>query len=341
MEIMKSKGRLALMAVGAILIGAIIYVLAIRQRGSGELTLYGSIDIREVTIGFRVAGRLDALDVDEGDAVHAGQELARLDATPLQLELNEARANAAAIGRRMALLQSGYRTEDIAQARAAVAERRAELTNADKTFVRQEQLRGTGAVAQRLYDDALAARDEARARLDSAEKFLAEQESGYRRQEIAEAEANHERAVAAAAQSEQRLADSVLNAPADGVVLTRAVESGAILAAGTPVFTISLRSPVWARAYVSEPDLGRVAPGREVLLFTDSRPQHPYHGRIGFVSPNAEFTPKNVETADLRTALVYRARVIVSDPDEGLRQGMPVTVRVPAGSAAGAAAATP
>jgi len=282
-----------------------------------------------------------ALDVDEGDAIRAGQELARLDTTPLQLELNEARANAAAIGRRMELLRSGYRAEDIAQAQAAVAERRAELTNADQTLARQEQLRGTGAVAQRAYDDALAARDEAKARLDSAEKFLSEQQSGYRRQEVAEAEANHERAVAAAAQSEQRLADAVLNAPADGTILTRAVESGAILAAGTPVFTISLRAPVWARAYVSEPDLGRVAPGREVLLYTDSRPQQPYHGRVGFVSPNAEFTPKNVETPDLRTALVYRARVIVTDPDAGLRQGMPVTVRVPAGNAAGAAAATP
>jgi HlyD family secretion protein len=310
----------------AILVGA--YVALTHTRRSNALTLYGNVDIREVTVGFRVAGRLASLDVDEGDAVHAGQELARLDLTPLQLELNEARANAAAIGRRMALLQSGYRAEDVAQARAAVEERRAILKNAEDTLARQERLRGTGAVAEHVYDDALAARDEARARLESAAQALTEQRSGYRHQEIAEAEANHTRAVAAAAESEQRLEDAVLTAPADGIVLTRAVEPGAILSVGTPVFTISLRTPVWARVYVSEPDLGRVAPGRAVLLYTDSRPDHAYHGQIGFVSPDAEFTPKNVETPELRTALVYRLRVVVTDADDALRQGMPVTVRV-------------
>lgn len=326
---LKFSKRGALLAVAGVLVAAaVLYAYSAQRRDGAELTLYGDIDIREVTIGFRVAGRIAGLNVDEGDVVHAGQELARLDATPLQLEVNEARANAAAIGRRMALLQSGYRPEEVAQARANLAERRAAFNNAEKTLAREFALRGTGAIAERSYDDALAARDESRARLDAAEKLFAEQQSGYRRQEVAEAEANHARAVAIAAQSEQRLADAVLTAPADAIVLTRAVESGAILAAGTPVFTLSLRAPVWARAYVGEPDLGRVAPGTEVLLYTDSRPDKAYHGRIGFVAPNAEFTPKNVETADLRTALVYRLRIVVSDPDAGLRQGMPVTVRL-------------
>lgn len=295
---------------------------------------YGNIDIREVTVGFRVAGRVATLGVDEGDAVRAGQELGRLDATPLELELNEARASAAALGRRLALLQAGFRPEDVAQGRATVAERRAALRNAEVAFNRQEALRGTGAVAQRAYDEALAARDEARARLAAAEANLAQLERGYRVQEIAEGEANHKRATAVAAQAEQRLGDAVLLAPADGVVVTRAVEPGTILAAGTPVLTLSLRTPVWARIYVAEPDLGRVVPGNDVLIYTDTRPDHAYHGRIGFVSPTAEFTPKNVETPDLRTALVYRARIVVTDPDPELRQGMPVTVRLAAPQAA-------
>jgi len=323
-----SKRRLL---IGAALLAAVAiaawYALSTGRR-TGELALYGNVDIREVTLGFRVAGRLAQLSVDEGDAVREGQELARLDLTPLQLEVNEAQANAAAIGRRLALLQSGYRPEDKAQALAAVEERRAILKNAEDLLGRQERLRGTGAVAARVYDDALAARDAARARLQASEQALAEQRSGYRTQEVAEAQANHARALAAAAQSAQHLADAVLAAPADGIVLTRALEPGAILAAGTPVLTLSLRAPVWARVYVSEPDLGRVAPGRAVLLYTDSHPDHPYHGRIGFVSPDAEFTPKNVETPELRTALVYRARVIVTDADDALRQGMPVTVRL-------------
>jgi len=333
MNIPTPTRRVALIALALVAIAVLAALIVYRSRGSGELTLYGNVDIREVTLGFRVAGRLAKLAVDEGDSVRGGQELARLDAT-----LNEARANAAAIGARLTLLRSGYRAEDVEQARAAVAERRAALTNAEQTLGRQEQLRGTGAVAQRLYDDALAARDQARARLKAAEESLAEFERGYRRQEIAEGEANHARAQAAAAQAEQHLADTVLLAPADGVVLTRAVEPGAILAAGTPVFTLSLLAPVWARIYVSEPDLGRVTPGRAVLLYTDARPGRPYHGRVGFVSPTAEFTPKNVETPDLRTALVYRARVVVLDPDASLRQGMPVTVHLaPAESMASSA----
>jgi len=326
------KRRLALIAVGALAVAGLAFYLWSRSKGPGDLILYGNVDIREVTLGFRVAGRLAALGVDEGDAVHSGQELARLDVVPIELERNEAHANASAIGARLALLKSGYRAEDTEQARAAVVERRAALTNAEQTLARQEQLRGTGAVAQRVYDDAVGARDQARARLRAAEQSLAEFQTGYRKQEIAEAEANHGRALATAAQADQRLSDAVLHAPADGVVLTRAVEPGAILAAGTPVFTLSLRAPVWARVYVAEPDLGRVAPGREVLLYTDARPNQAYHGKVGFVSPTAEFTPKNVETPDLRTALVYRARVVVADPDPALRQGMPVTVRLAADS---------
>lgn len=330
MDTSNRKRRIALIAAGVVLVGAAAYVTVFRSRTPPELVLYGNVDIREVTIGFRVAGRLATLAVDEGAAVKAGQEVARLDAVPLSLELNEARANAASVGARLALLKSGYRTEDVEQARANVAERRAALTNADQALARQEQLKGTGAVAERIYGDVVSVRDQARARLTAGEQALAGLERGYRRQEVAEVEANYARATAAVAQSEQRLADAVLNAPADGVVLTRAVEPGAILPAGSPVFTISLLAPVWARVYVDEPNLGRVAPGTPVLIHTDGRPAQPYHGQVGFVSPTAEFTPKNVETPDLRTALVYRARVVVSDADRNLLQGMPVTVRVAA-----------
>ncbi len=322
--------RSLLLEVPLLIVAVAAYVLWRGRATDGAPVYYGNVDIREVTLGFRVAGRVATLAVDEGDAVQAGQELGRLDVTPLELELNEARANAGAIGRRLALLQAGFRPEEIAQSRATVAERRAALVNADQVLKRQEALRDTGAVAQRVYDEALAARDEAQARLAAAQASLAQFERGYRAQEVAEGEANHKRAIAVAAQAEQRLGDAVLLAPADGIVLTRAVEPGTILAAGTPVFTVSLRAPVWARIYVGEPDLGRVAPGDEVLLYTDSRPDRPYHGRIGYVSPTAEFTPKNVETPDLRTALVYRARVVVTDPDPQLRQGMPVTVRTSA-----------
>jgi len=322
------KRRIALTIVAVACVAGIGYAAFVRGAHDGDLRLYGNVDIRDVTLGLRVAGKVASVEVDEGDAVRAGQVMARLDPVPLQLEEREARASAAALAARVALLKSGYRAEDVEQARAAVAERRAALANADQQLVRQQQLKDTGAVAPRIYEDTVAARDQAHARLASAEAALEELQRGYRSQEIAEAEANEQKALALAAQARQRLDDAVLLAPADGTVLTRAVEPGAILAAGTPAFTLSLRSPVWARVYVAEADLGRVPPGRAVLLYTDSRPTQPYHGRVGFVSPTAEFTPKNVETTDLRTGLVYRARVIVTDADPALRQGMPVTVRL-------------
>ena len=327
MESSKVKPRLILIAAAGVLVALGAFFL-IHGKGSKELTLYGNIDIREVTIGFRVPGRVATLGVDEGDTVRAGQEIARLDTAPLTLEFTEAKASAGSAAARADLLRAGARPQEIEQARANVAERQAALSNAEATLARQVELKGTGAVAAHVYEDALAARDQARARLQAATQLLSQSQSGSRREEIAEADANRARAAAAAAQSEQRLSDAVLRAPADGIVLTRAVEPGAILAAGTPVYTLSLQRPVWARIYVSEPDLGRTPPGREMLVYTDGRPDKPYHGRIGFVSPTAEFTPKNVETPELRTALVYRARVIVADPDADLRQGMPVTVRL-------------
>jgi HlyD family secretion protein len=120
-----------------------------------------------------------------------------------------------------------------------------------------------------------------------------------------------------------------LVAPGVGTILTRAQERGAILQAGTTVFTLTLASPVWVRTYVNERDLGLVRPGMAAQVATDTAPQQPYAGHIGFISPTAEFTPKTVETRELRTDLVYRLRVVVDNPDGGLRQGMPVTVGLP------------
>ncbi|MDU7297644.1 MAG: HlyD family secretion protein [Klebsiella pneumoniae] len=165
---------------------------------------------------------------------------------------------------------------------------------------------------------AAAAVKQAQAAYDYAQNFY--------QQEIAQAKASLEQAQAALAQAKLDLHDTVLTAPSDGTLMTRAVEPGTMLNAGGTVLTLSLTHPVWVRAYVDEKNLGQAQPGQEVLLYTDSRPDKPYHGKIGFVSPSAEFTPKTVETPDLRTDLVYRLRIVVTDADGALRQGMPVTI---------------
>jgi len=264
--------------------------------------------------------------VDEGDAVRPGQLLAQIDPAPTEREIAEAEASVGSLAARLALMRSGYRKEDIAQAAAQVEERRATLINAEETLARENRLAGSGASTRERLEQAQAARDEAVARLGASEQAYAESKSGFRREEIAEAAANYERAKASLAQARLRLDDTKLLAPSAGVVLTRAVEPGAMVSTSSTVFALSLVQPVWVRAYVKETDLAAVKPGTAVRVHADSLPQQSFAGQVGFVSPTAEFTPKNVESPDLRTDLVYRLRIVVGDPDGVLRQGMPVTV---------------
>ena len=119
-----------------------------------------------------------------------------------------------------------------------------------------------------------------------------------------------------------------LLAPSDGIIESRILEKGAIVAPGSPVFVLSIQENPWVRAYIPESSLGKIHPGMPVEVQTDTRPDHPYRGRVGFISPVAEFTPKSIHTEELRTNLVYRFRVVLDEPDSELRQGMPVTVKL-------------
>lgn len=292
------------------------------------MTLYGNVDIREVTLGFRVPGKLASLRYDEGDKIKAGDIIASLDAEPYSNQVASAQAQVESLRARLQLRQTGNRPEEVAQARSLVHEREATATNAQRLFNRADELLSAKAVSTQDRDNAAASYEEAAARLKSAGDNLKLLEAGFRVEDIAQARADLAQAEAALTTVNLQLKDTVLTAPSDGIILTRAQEAGAILQAGSPVFTISLVNPVWVRAYVHEPDLGRIHPGMKVEVRTDSRHDKPYIGQIGFISERAEFTPKTVETTELRTALVYRLRIVVSDPDEGLRQGMPVTVTV-------------
>lgn len=298
------------------------------QAEAREPVLYGNVDIREVNLGFRVGGRVAEVLRDEGDAVKPGEVVARLDDEPYRREADEARGQVAALQARLELLEAGNRPQEIAQARALVREREVTAENAERLFKREDDLLRSKAVSIQDRDDAEAAYREAEARLNSSREQLNLLEAGFRKEEIAQAKADLLRAEAALASAELRVQDTVLKSPSEGVVLTRAEEPGAILQSGTTILTVCLTRPVWVRAYINEPELGRIHPGMKVQVFSDSYPNHAYSGQIGYISPRAEFTPKNVETPELRTSLVYRLRVVVENPDEGLRQGMPVTVKL-------------
>lgn len=297
-----------------------------QSKQAGTLTLYGNVDIRTVNLSFRVGGRLATLDVDEGDAVKAGQRLGEIDRAPYENALRQSQANVLAAQAKYDLATAGYRDEEIAQAAAAVNQARAAYDYAQNFYQRQQGLWKTRVISANDLENARSARDQAQATLKSAQDKLSQFRAGNRPQEIEQARASLEQAQAALAQAQLDLHDTTLLSPSAGTILTRAVEPGTMLNAGSTVFTLSLTRPVWVRAYIDERNLQQAKPGQQVLLYSDGRPDKPYHGKIGFVSPTAEFTPKTVETPDLRTDLVYRLRIIVTDADDDLRQGMPVTV---------------
>ena len=327
---MNNKRRSVFILLIVILIGVAVggyYYYQSKQ--DKTLTLYGNVDVRTVNLGFRVGGRLASLNVDEGARVTAGDKLGKLDDASYINALNKAKGIRDSAKAQLALKEAGYRTQEIAQAEAEVAQKQAAWQYADNFYKRQQGLAAQRVISANDLDNAKNSRNQTLAALKAAQDKLNQYQSGFRQEEIAAARGEWLQAEAAVAQAELDLQDTTLTAPSDGTILTRAIEPGTIVGAGNTVFSVTLIHPVWVRAYVSEPNLGVAVPGSDVLLYTDSRPDSPYQGKIGFVSPTAEFTPKSVQTPDLRTDLVYRLRIIVSDPDDALRQGMPVTVRFP------------
>jgi HlyD family secretion protein len=306
------------------------YVLDREVEVETHFALQGNIDVRQVNLSFKVDGRIETLAVDEGDTVKAGQVVATLDKRYFEDELRVATAfrdNLAAI---LAKLEHGSRPEEIGQARAQTASKEAMLAQAKADYARYKELEKTpGASSKQEFDRYAAqlgiAEADARAAFESQRLI----EIGPRKEDIDAARALLAQQKASIIQTERKLADCNLIAPSDGFILTRSREIGAIVQNGETVFTLTLASPVWVRTYVNERDLGNLTPGMAAAVNTDTAPDRPYSGHIGFISPTAEFTPKTVETREIRTTLVYRLRVVVDNPDGGLRQGMPVTVRLP------------
>ncbi|MCX7546102.1 secretion protein HlyD [Marinicella gelatinilytica] len=322
------KGRILLvLIIIAVTAVSVWWFLLREQNDDSTLRLYGNVDIREVELAFRQPGRLTEMLFDEGDQVNAGEIMAQLDAGPYRDKLAAAKAELQAAQAELDKLHSGNRPQEVLQAEATVAQTQANYHEAERNYQRQSALLESGATSQRAVDAALAMRNQSAANLASAKAALSLVEAGFRDEDIAAGEARVAVAQAAVAQAETALADTDLVAPSDATVLARVREPGSMVASNSTVYSLSLRDPVYVRAYVSEPNLGHIAPGTQVRVFTDSSDQA-YQGQIGFISPRAEFTPKSVETTDLRTDLVYRLRITVTDANQDLRQGMPVTVEV-------------
>jgi membrane fusion protein PltH len=328
------KIRIALAIVLLLVIGAAIcavYWYHGRSAAPQEFLLYGNLDLRQVDLPFNGTERIAEVAVQEGDRVAKGQVLARLDTRRLDPQV--AQAEAQVEGQRALLdkLRHGNRPEEIAEARSALESAQTDAGNARRTYDRLAALAGASngrATSQQDVDNARAAAEVADARLASNRKALELSLAGARREDIAQADAQLHGAEAQLALLRQQLADAALVAPVDAVIRSRLMEPGEMASPQKSVFTLAVVDPKWVRAYVGEPDLGRIRPGEAAKIAVDAFAGRSFDGWIGFISPVAEFTPKDVQTEELRTSLVYEVRVFVKDPGDELRLGMPATVHL-------------
>ena len=299
------------------------------EKAQPYLTLYGNVDIRQVSLAFNVSGRIARVLAREGDRVQRGQILAELDTEQLRHAVAEAEARVAAQNQVVARLEAGSRPEEIRQARAQVEAARADAVNAEQNYRRLQSLAKQNFISQQQADNAKYALDAARARQNAVEETLRLLLAGSRREDIAAAKATLAAQEAALALVRRNLEDGSLKAPQDAVVENRILEAGDMASPQQPVYTLALVKPIWVRTYVGESDLGKLRQGNVAYVMTDSHPGKRYRGWIGFISPTAEFTPKAVQTEEVRTSLVYQMRVFVCDAQGELRLGMPATVHVP------------
>jgi HlyD family secretion protein len=312
----------------AVIFGIRWFLQAKGNQSASELKIYGNIDIRKADLAFNEQERIAQVLVEEGDRVTEGQVLARQQTNRLEAQIREIQAKIAAQQEVVKRFEAGTRPQEIEQARAEVAAARARVKNTMKSYERIRQTSGAGATSQQALDNSRAQLDVDQAQLMVKEKALNLALEGPRKEDIAAAKNNLETLKASLSLLKIRLADMTLTSPSAGVIQNRILEPGEMASPNRPVVTMALTDPKWVRAYVPEPDLGRINLGMKAEILSDSFPNQKFEGWIGFISPVAEFTPKTVETEDLRTKLVYEVRVYVHDSKDLLRLGMPVTVIV-------------
>lgn len=333
----KIKGNKKLVIILAIilaLLGFGFYMVrekSAERLAASELTLKGNVDLREVSLAFRNSDRISEMFVEEGDRVTKGQVLAKLETEDQLHQIAVTKANIGAQQAQVDKLHNGTRAEDLAQAQA-----RLDAAKAERDFLAADYQRKLDAynaskgksVSRQVLEDARTKLKVAEARMNQAREANNLAIAGPRSEDVAAGEAQLESLKSTLARQEYNLSQSELIAPSDGVVRSRLLEVGDMASPQKPVYRISLNSKKWVRVYVPEKDLGKIHEGSRAEVYIDSDPENGIEGQVGYISSTAEFTPKNVETSELRTALLYEVRVYVTDPDNKLRMGMPATVKV-------------
>lgn len=326
---MKPPTRL-LIPVVVVVVAVGAHALLSRQRANpGALVASGTVEATEARLGFQTAGRIEAVRVREGDAVGAGDELARLERRETEARREEAGAHVQAARAALAELESGYRSEEIAQAQAAHAAATQRCQDAERDAERTRRLHEGGAVSQEMLDKALLAVDVARSQSEQAAQQLQLLRRGPRQEKIAAQRAQLQQAEASLRVIDAVLDHMVVRAPFAGVVTVRHHEPAEVVPAGTAILTLMDRGDRWVRIYIPERRIAAVRLGQPARIRCDTYPDRDYRGEVSFIASTAEFTPKAVQTTEERVKLVYAAKVrILADTRFDLKPGMPVDVRL-------------
>jgi HlyD family secretion protein len=336
------KAKLLASAVPVALATALLAAACASKTPTDRIRASGNVEATEVQVSPKVGGQLLDLKVDEGDRVKAGQVIAVLDTTDASLTLRRVTADRDQAAAQLALLEAGSREEDIRQAEAQVktaeadvAGARDDLSSAETDLKRFETLFESNSGTEKQRDDVATRRDLAQARLQAARERvraahegLVHLQKGPRPEEIAAARARLASAQAQIATLDQNISDATVVAPLAGIVSQKFVDAGELLAPRTPIVSIVDLDHAWANIYIDEPAMPRLRLGQPATVFNDAGGSG-LKGTVTFISPKAEFTPRNVQTAEERSKLVYRIKVTVDNSKGILKPGMPVEADVP------------
>jgi HlyD family secretion protein len=329
---MNKKRRIAMVAVFVIALGATLWTVFGRDRDRGRVLASGTVEATEADLGFQIAGRITRIDVREGDRVPPGAELAVLDRVELFARRDAARAVVDAARAALAEMESGFRSEEVAQGRAALRAAEHRLASARREYERSQRLLEGGAVSQQVFDSHETALELAQAEHDATLESLQILETGPREERITAQRAVLAQAVAGLNQIDAALDHALIRAPFAGVISTRHREPGETVQPGAAVLTLRNLDDRWVRIYVREDEVGRISLGQEVEIAADAYPERTYTGQIVFISNEAEFTPRNVQTTAERVKLVHRVKVqITGDRSFDLKPGVAADVRIDTG----------
>lgn len=308
----------------------LLFYLFIKDRGKVDQTIRvsGNIEAQEVNIGFKISGRIASLPVQEGDWVEKGAIVGRLDDKDFRHRLELAQASLRTAEARLERLLAGSRPEEIREAEAALHQAQYDVTNRKNQYERMKALFERGVIPKETLDNVETGYKMAVAQLQRVEERYKLVKEGPRKEDIEEARAQVEQAKASLRLSEAQLKDTILHSPISGIVLVKSAEVGEVVNPGTTVMTLADIRNVWLKAYIPETELSRVKWGQEVIVTTDLKPQKEYKGKISFISSQAEFTPKQIQTEKERVTLVYRIKIDIPNPDRELKPGMPADGRI-------------